>query len=76
MEQARENESLGESERVTIIVPSLSQAAFEIHRQKMWDRGYRLEYRIQQHQFFESNGTALNTLFEGKPMYTATFVRR
>ena len=26
-------------ERVTIIVPSLSQAAFEVHRQNMWERG-------------------------------------
>ena len=29
-------------ERVTIIVPSLSQAAFEVHRQNMWERCYHL----------------------------------
>ena len=63
------------AERVTIIVPSFDQAAFEIHRQNMWDKGYRLEARIQAHQFFESNGKKLNTMFDGAIMYAATFVR-
>ena len=58
-----------------IIVPSFDQAAFEIHRQNMWDKGYRLEARIQAHQFFESNGKKLNTMFDGAIMYAATFVR-
>ena len=29
-------------ERFTIIVPSLSQAALEVHRQNMWKKGYLL----------------------------------
>lgn len=63
-------------ERVTIIVPSLSQAAFEVHRQNMWERGYRLENKINAHKYFASDGYEINHLFEGKTMYAATFVKR
>lgn len=63
-------------ERLTIIVPSLSQAAFEIHRQNMWERGYRLENKIHAQKYFESDGSNIKGLFEGKTMYAATFVKR
>ena len=63
-------------ERITIIVPSLSQAAFEVHRQNMWERGYRLENKITAHKYFASDGYEINHLFEGKTMYAATFVKR
>ena len=63
-------------ERVTIIVPSLSQAAFEVHRQNMWERGYRLENKINSQKYFASDGYEITHLFEGKTMYAATFVKR
>jgi hypothetical protein len=63
-------------ERVTIIVPSLSQAAFEVHRQNMWERGYRLENKINAQKYFESDGYEIKNMFEGKTMYAATFVKR
>lgn len=63
-------------DRITIVVPSLDQAAFEIHRQNMWERGYRLESSIQPQQYFESQGKTLTSMFEGNTMYAATFVRR
>ena len=63
-------------ERVTIIVPSLSQAAFEVHRQNMWERGYRLENKINAQKYFESDGFEIKNMFEGKTMYAATFVKR
>lgn len=66
----------GTDERVTIIVPSLSQAAFEVHRQNMWERGYRLENKIHAQKYFESDGFDIKHLFEGKTMYAATFVKR
>ena len=63
-------------ERLTIIVPSLSQAAFEVHRQNMWERGYRLENKINAQKYFESDGFEIKNMFEGKTMYAATFVKR
>ena len=63
-------------ERVTIIVPSLSQAAFEVHRQNMWERGYRLENKINAQKYFESDGFEIKNMFEGETMYAATFVKR
>ena len=63
-------------ERVTIIVPSLSKAAFEVHRQNMWERGYRLENKINAQKYFESDGFEIKNMFEGKTMYAATFVKR
>jgi hypothetical protein len=63
-------------ERVTIIVPSLSQAALEMHRQSMWERGYRLEGKINGQKYFEVDGYKIKTLFEEKTMYAATFVKR
>lgn len=63
-------------ERVTIIVPSLSQAAFEVHRQNMWERGYRLENKINAQKYFKSDGFEIKNMFEGKTMYAATFVKR
>ena len=63
-------------ERVTIIVTSLSQAAFEVHRQNMWERGYRLEMKISAQKYFESDGFEIKNMFEGITMYAATFVKR
>lgn len=64
------------NERVTIIIPSLSQAALEMHRQSMWERGYRLEGKINGQKYFEVNGCKIKSLFEEKTMYAATFVKR
>lgn len=63
-------------DRLTIIVPAFSQIAFEVHRQNMWERGYRLESKINAHKYFESDGTHVKKLFEGRTMYAATFVKR
>jgi hypothetical protein len=63
-------------ERVTIIVPSLSQAALEMHRQSMWERGYRLEGKINGQKYFEVKDYKIKSLFEEKTMYAATFVKR
>ena len=64
------------NERVTIIIPSLSQAALEMHRQSMWERGYRLEGKINGQKYFEVNDYKIKSLFEEKTMYAATFVKR
>ena len=65
-----------EPERITIIVPDLSQAAVEIHRRNMWERGYRLENAIQQQKYLTTEGHELKELFDGQLMCAATFVRR
>ena len=63
-------------DRVTIVVSTLDEAAMEIHRQNMWEKGYRLESQILAHKFFQSDGRDVQELFEGKPMYAATFVKQ
>jgi hypothetical protein len=47
----------------------------EIHRQNMWDKGYRLESNVKQHTFWEGDGKQTKTLFSGEQMYAATFVK-
>jgi len=66
----------GAEERFTIIVPSLSQAALEVHRQNMWEKGYRLENSINSQKYFQSDGREISKLFEGEAMYAITFVKR
>ena len=66
----------GTEERFTIIVPSLSQAALEVHRQNMWEKGYRLENSINSQKYFQSDGREMSKLFEGEAMYAITFVKR
>ncbi len=66
----------GSEERFTIIVPSLSQAALEVHRQNMWEKGYRLENSINSQKYFQSDGREISKLFEGEAMYAITFVKR
>jgi hypothetical protein len=64
-----------QEDRITIIVPSFCKIAMEIHRQKMWDKGYRLESNVKQHTFLEGDGKQTKTLFSGEQMYAATFVK-
>ena len=62
-------------DRVTILVSTLDEAAMEIHRQNMWEKGYRLESQIQAQKFFHSDGGEVRELFDGTSMYAATFVK-
>jgi hypothetical protein len=64
-----------QEDRITIIVPSFCKIAMEIHRQNMWDKGYRLESNVKQHTFWEGDGKQTKTLFSGEQMYAATFVK-
>ena len=34
------------SDRITLIIPSLHAPALELHRQRMWGKGYTLESSI------------------------------
>ena len=43
-------------ERVAMIVPPLSQPALEMHCQIMWERGYRLEGKINGQKYFDVDG--------------------
>ena len=47
----------------------------ELHRQRMWDKGYRLESYSSEQAFFESDGKSVTSLFDDKPIFAATFVR-
>ena len=64
-----------QGERITIIVPTFSKIAMEIHRQNMWEKGYRLESNVKQHMFLEGDGKDTKELFSGEQMYAATFVK-
>ena len=70
------NNTLTDVTRLTFILPTLGHAAFEVHRQKMWEQGYRLESNIKSHKYFESDGFNVTELFNGKTMYAATFIKR
>jgi len=77
MSQSRmQNNTLPDDTRLTFILPTLGHAAFEVHRQKMWEKGYRLESNIKSHKYFESDGFNVTELFNGKTMYAATFIKR
>ena len=64
-----------QDDRITIIVPTFCKIAMEIHRQNMWEKGYRLESNVKQHMFMESDGKNTTPLFAGVHMYAATFVK-
>ena len=34
-------------DRITLIIPSLTDAAVQLHRQQMWSKGYQLESKIE-----------------------------
>ena len=42
----------------------------------MWSKGYQLESKIGCQTFFASDGREIDSLFEGKAMYSATFIKR
>ena len=71
---AQNHDQVGD--RVTLIIPSLTDAAVELHRQQMWSKGYQLESKIECQTFFASDGREIGSLFEGKAMYSATFIKR
>ena len=71
---AQNHDQVGD--RITLIIPSLSDAAVELHRQQMWSKGYQLESKIGCQTFFASDGREIDSLFEGKAMYSATFIKR
>jgi len=62
-------------ERITILTDSFDSAAMEFHKRRMATKGYRLENRIAGHQFYMSEGTVAEKLFEGDVKYAVTFVR-
>ena len=70
-----QEQSEEQPDRITILVSAPNEAAMEIHRQNMWAKGYRLERAIEAGQYFQSNGREIQPLFDGAPMYAATFVK-
>lgn len=63
-------------ERITIIAPSFSEAAIEFHRSNMAERGYQMDGPITPRQFMVAeNAQRPQDMFEGKPMFAATFVQ-
>ena len=63
-------------DRITLIIPSLTDAAIELHRQQMWNKGYQLESKIECQTFFAGDGRHIDSMFDGKAMYSATFIKR
>ena len=63
-------------DRITLIIPSLTDAAVQLHRQQMWSKGYQLESKIECQTFFASDGREIDSMFDGKAMYSATFIKR
>jgi hypothetical protein len=42
----------------------------------MWSKGYQLESKIECQTFFASDGREIDSMFDGKAMYSATFIKR
>lgn len=42
----------------------------------MWNKGYQLESKIECQTFFSSDGREIDSLFDGKAMFSATFIKR
>ena len=69
-----EASTLSENEtKITILAPSFTEAAIMFHKQNLSAKGYRLTSRIEAHKFFESEGSKLSPLFDGKALYAVTF---
>lgn len=63
-----------EPERITILASEFTTAALEFHRGKMAERGYRLDGTITPYVFQKIEGMGRpEPLFDGKPMFAATF---
>ncbi len=64
-------------ERITVLSEDFTPAAMEFHRRNMSERGYRMEGGVNPHTFLLTDGiTEPTTLFEGKPHYAVTFIRK
>ena len=62
-------------ERITIIAESFEAAALEFHRRNLSAEGYRMAGPISMSRFEILKGPAREDLFEGKPMFSVTFVK-
>lgn len=63
--------------RITILAETFSAAAMEFHRARMAEKGYRMEGRIEPATFQMVQDTgATSDLFDAKPMFSVTFVKR
>lgn len=60
---------------VTVLAEEFTAAAMEYHRREMGKKGYELSGQIRQHSFLKLDGPGQPApLFDGKPLYAATFV--
>ena len=65
------------ADRITVLAREFTPAAMEYHRREMGKRGYELHSAIKQQSFHVIEGPGEPTaLFDGEPMWAATFVRR
>lgn len=66
-----------DAERITVLAEEFTPAAMEYHRREMGRRGYALSGPIVAHRLLVIDGPGEpRELFDGRPMYAATFVRR
>jgi hypothetical protein len=64
-------------ERITILAEEFTAAALEFHRGRMYDKGYAMEGTITRRVFQKIEGVdPPKDLFDGKPLYAVTFVKR
>ncbi len=62
-------------DRITIIAESFEAAALEFHRRNLSAEGYRMAAPIAMSRFEILEGPERKDLFDGKPMFTVTFVK-
>lgn len=63
---------------ITVLADDFTPAAMEYHRGELGRRGYQLAGPILPRTFFRlsSDGRRREKLFDGKPQYAATFIRK
>ncbi|NBB82543.1 MAG: AMP nucleosidase [Alphaproteobacteria bacterium] len=62
---------------ITVLADEFTPAAMEYHRRELGKRGYELAGPILPRTMYRLEGPAApSPLFDGKPQYAATFVRK
>lgn len=64
-----------DEDRITIIAESFEAAALEFHRRNLSAEGFRMAGPITMSRFEILQGPERNDLFDGKPMFSVTFVK-
>ena len=71
------NDSDKNANRITVLAKEFTPTAMEFHKNKMGEKGYRMEGRIVPGKFQVIDGPGnAKDLFDGEEYYAVTFVKK